>query len=609
MACPSGIDVPGFIALMAEGRDADAVELIRKDNPFPWVCGLVCTHPCEFICVRGNFDLPIAIKDLHGFAAERAMSRGEYRNPPKAPDNGRRVCVVGAGPAGLTGAYYLALRGYRVTVIEALPYAGGMMMVGIPRYRLPREVIDREVALIEELGVEFRYRTRLGKDVTIQDLRNEGYEAYLLAIGAHNSYKMGIKGEDGFPQVLDAIEFLRRVAMGDTHAPGRKVAVVGGGNVAIDAARNCLRLGCQEVTILYRRTRAEMPASIGEIRQAEEEGIRFSFLTVPIEVLGAEGHVAGLRCVRTELGPEDPSGRRRPIPVEGSEHVLELDTVVSAIGQAVDPAGLTDLADLEWSRRQTIVAHGPSLKTKAAAVFAAGDAVVGPATLVEAVGAGKRAAEGIDRHLQGIPQPQLPPVPVRRQRLACREIPASTKMVLKRPEMPLLTTERRRITFQQVELGYSETMARTETGRCLRCDICIRCGECVRICRDKMGIEALQLGYLEPAPHGPTDFRVTAERCILCGACATNCPTGAMRMEDREDERILTLCGTVLNRQRLEFCEACGAALGAARYHDFVSRRLKEFVPVVQGRTLCVNCARKLAAERQDIISPSRSRA
>ncbi|MBN1106104.1 MAG: NAD(P)-dependent oxidoreductase, partial [Deltaproteobacteria bacterium] len=411
MACPAGIDIPGFIALIAEGRDAEAVELIRRDNPFPWVCGLVCTHPCEFMCVRGRIDAPIAIKDLHAFASERAMSEGRYKNPERAPDLEIGVCVIGAGPAGLTAAYYLALKGYRVTVIEALPYAGGMMMVGIPRYRLPREVIDREVAMIEELGVDFRFNTRMGEDVTFEELKHEGFEAFFIAIGAHSSLKMMIKGEDDCPQVMPGIDFLRSIAMGHRHRPGRRPAVIGGGNVAIDAARTCLRLGAEEVTIVYRRSRSEMPASEEEIVQAEEEGIRSCFLTVPMEILRRDGQVNGLHCVRTELGPPDKSGRRRPVPVEGSDYVLEVDAVISAIGQAIDPTGLTSLEGLEWTHRNTIVARTTSMETACPGIFAGGDAVFGPATVVEAIGAGKRAADAIDRYCRGIPQPKLPPVP------------------------------------------------------------------------------------------------------------------------------------------------------------------------------------------------------
>ncbi len=601
MACPSGIDVPSYVALIGQGRYQEAVNLIRQDNPFPWVCGLVCTHPCEFVCVRGQVDSPIAIKELKAFAAEKALSEGRYLNPPKEPDTGHMVCVVGAGPAGLTAAYFLALKGHKVTVIEALPMAGGMMMVGIPRFRLPREVIDREVGFIEELGVEFRFNTRLGVDVTLQSLREEGFEAFFIAVGAHASHRLAVPGED-LPQVLDAVGLLRDVAMGARKRPGERVLVVGGGNVAIDAARTLVRLGCREVTLLYRRSRSEMPANVEEVRQAEEEGVRLVFLTIPVEVMGEKGRVVGLRCLRARLSEPDARGRRRPVPIEGSDHIMAADAVVTAIGQRVITEGLEHL-DLRWSSWDTIVADTITAGAGREGIFAGGDVVLGPATVVEAIGAGKRAAEGIDRFLKGLPQPTMPAVPVRRARLEPWEMAASLKMDLKRCEMPLLGPERRRITFQQVELGLGEEQARREAHRCLRCDICKRCGRCVVVCRDRMEIDALELGYVGQQGGSPTDFRMTSERCILCGACAANCPTGAMRMEDRGEERLLILGGTILQRERLERCQGCGDYLGPSRYLDFVRKRTSGLAQAFAGRLLCEKCARRATAESKSGMS------
>jgi len=604
MACPAGIDVPTYVNLIALGRDAEAIEVIRRDNPFPWVCGLVCTRPCEFMCVRGRLDKPISIKFLKAFAAERALSERSYRNPPRQADKGRRVAVIGAGPGGLTAAYYLALKGYGVTVFEELPMAGGMMMIGIPRYRLPREVIDREVAMLEDLGVRFRFGTRFGRDVDLATLKSRGYDAVFLAIGAHASFKLNIPGEADFPQVIEAIALLRRVALGDHRAPGKRVVVVGGGNVAIDAARTCLRLGCEEVTIAYRRSRADMPADVEEVEQAEEEGVRFSFLTIPKAVHGAASAVRGLECVRAKMVKKDDGPRLFPVPVEGSEFTIEADTVVSAIGQRIELECLRDLQGLSWSRRQTIQASAVTQETSLPGVFAGGDAVTGPATVVEAIGAGKRAAEAIDRWLSGIPQPTMPPVPVRRRRVDWIEVPASTKMTLRRPEMPLLNLERRRTTFQQVELGYPENAVREEARRCLRCDVCLRCGKCVSVCRDRMGIDALQFGFLSFDRPGPTDLRVTAERCILCGACAANCPNDAIRVVDRGGERLLSWCGTILNRERLERCEGCGAVLGPRRYLEYLQKRTAPVGPLLTGRLLCQACARRESARVHTDIAP-----
>ncbi len=604
MACPAGIDVPTYVSLIGLGRDAEAIEVIRRDNPFPWVCGLVCTRPCEFMCVRGRIDTPVSIKFLKAFAAERALSERRYKNPPQEPDKGQKVCVVGAGPGGLSAAYYLALKGYAVRVIEALPVSGGMIMVGIPRYRLPREVIDREVAMLQELGVEFRFNTRFGSDVTLADLKAEGFAAFFFAIGCHSAYKMGMPGEGDFPQVLDAIDILKRVALGDRTVPGKKAVIIGGGNVAIDAARTCLRLGSEEVTIAYRRTRSEMPADEEEVEQAEEEGVRLAFLTIPTGLTGVDGRLTGLQCLRAELVRKEGSSRMSPVPIADSDFVMAADVVIGAIGQRVDNSCMTGLQGLEWTRRSTIQVNMVTMETSIPGIFAAGDAVTGPATVIEAIGGGKRAADSIDRHLCGIPQPKMPPVPVRRRRVAYFEIPASTKMVLKRPEMPLLNIDRRRTTDQQVELGYSENDVREESRRCLRCDICLRCGKCVEVCRDKMGVDALQLGYFDFDHPVKTDFRITAERCITCGACAANCPTGAMQMEDREGERILSLCGTILNRQKLLFCDKCGATLGPARYLDFIRKKTDGVSPISSDRRICDACARKESAKVNVDIMP-----
>jgi len=597
MTCPAGLDIPTYVTLIGLGRDAEAVDVIRQDCPFPWVCGLVCTRPCEFMCVRARIDTPISIKTLKGFAAERAMSQGSYKNPQKAPDKNKKVCVIGAGPGGMSAAYYLALNGYGVRVIEEQSVAGGMLLLGIPRYRLPREVIDREVAMLKDLGVAFQFGTRFGRDVNIQKLKAEGFDAFFFAIGAHKSFKLGIPGEAEFPQVIDAIDLLRRVALGDRQAPGKNVVVIGGGNVAIDAARTCLRLGCESVTLAYRRTRSEMPADAEEIEQAEEEGIRFEFLVVPTEVAGDKNGVRGLNCLKARLVTKEGQDRKYPVPIEDSDFTIDTDAVVCAIGQQVDAGCMESLDLVEWTRRRTINVHMATMETDMEGVFAAGDAVTGPATVIEAIGGGKRAAQSIDRYLSGIPQPTMPPVPTRRGRIDHLEVPAADKMTLQRPQMALLNIDRRRTTFQQVELGYSEKMVREEARRCLRCDICLRCGKCVEVCRDKMGIDALQMGYFDFDHPVATDFRVTEDRCILCGACATNCPTGAMRIEDRGDERVLALCGTLLNRKKLLDCESCGAVLGPAQYLDFVQKRTHEVARIADDRRLCDACARKSLAE------------
>ncbi|MGA7272719.1 MAG: FAD-dependent oxidoreductase, partial [Acidimicrobiia bacterium] len=487
--------------------------------------------------------------------------------------------------------------GYGVRIIEQQSVAGGMLLLGIPRYRLPREVIDREVAMLKNLGVEFQFDTAFGSDITLEQLRKEGFEAFFFAIGAQQSFKLGIPGETEFSQVRQAVDFLRQVALGDRQVPGKHAVVIGGGNVAIDAARTCLRLGSESVTLAYRRTRSEMPADAEEVEQAEEEGVRFEFLNIPKDIAGSRDRLEGLRCLKAELVSKEGQDRKYPVPIEGSDFVLPADVIISAIGQQVNADCMAFVEGLNWTRRQTISVKMATMETSLEGIFAAGDAVTGPATVIEAIGGGKRAAESIDRWLSGIPQPSMPPVPTRRRRADYLEVPAITKMTLKRPDMPLLNIDRRRTTFQQVELGHTENMVREEARRCLRCDICLRCGKCVEVCRDKMKVDALQMGYFDFDHPVQTDFRVTEERCILCGACATNCPTGAMHMEDRGDERVLSLCGTLLNRKKLLYCQSCGAVLGPERYLDFVQKRTHTVARVADDRRLCEACARKSTAK------------
>ena len=315
MACPAGIDIPSYMALVGQGRFLEALEVIRQDNPFPWVCGLICPHPCERACVRGHLDEPLNIKYLKAFVADWATNHGEYLPLKPAPSNGRKVAIIGSGPAGMSCAHYLALKGYQVTVFEAMPEAGGLFVAGIPEYRLPREVVRKEIELIASLGVEIKTGVTVGQDVTLDELRSQGFEAFFLGIGAHLGYKLKIEGEDDFPQVFDVITFLRKVNLGDKHRPFDKVVIIGGGNAAMDAARTCVRLGCEEVHVSYRRTRREMPAHPEEVEQSLEEGVKIHFLTVPIKVGGEPGQVQVSGMSPGRVGPP-----RRQWPAPSHQH-------------------------------------------------------------------------------------------------------------------------------------------------------------------------------------------------------------------------------------------------------------------------------------------------
>jgi len=597
-ACPAGIDVASYVALIGQGKDREAVTLIRESNPFPWVCGLVCTHPCEAACVRKNIDAPVAIKALKAFASKIVLEKSGFQNPAKAANNGHKVCIVGAGPSGLSAAYYLTLKGYGVTVIEALPSAGGMMRFGIPRYRLPLSVLDREISLIQDLGVVFRFNKRMGKDITVEDLIQEGFESFYVATGAQKGLQMGIKGEADFPQVMDGITYLHLASLGRAPSIGPRVAVVGGGNVAVDAARTALRLGCSDVTILYRRTRNEMPALNEEVIQAKQEGVRLSFLKIPVEVMGCQGKVSGVRCIDARLGQPDESGRRRPVPIQKSLHVFEVDSVIQAIGQQSDRDGFSAFNGLMWTERSTIKTDPLTGQTGDNRVFAGGDAVTGPATIIEAIASGKIAADNIDRSFQGLPMLKTRHLAARRKQTPFLETTAFQKTSLTRPLVPLLDVEKRKKNFEQVELALPPETARTEALRCLRCDVCIRCGRCVDACREKLGFEALFLGYLVGETPGPTDFNLTDERCILCGACANICPTGALTLKHKNDQCLLSLCGTTLCRDNLVYCKGCGKALGADRYIAYMEKQVRPYGVEPEGVHLCRVCKR-MTAEKE----------
>lgn len=399
--CPVHLDIRGYIGLIAEGKYGEAFSLIRERLPFPAVIGRICTHPCEEVCNRGKVDQPLSIKFLKRFVADYEIQTSSRPRQEGAILGSRpeRVAVVGAGPAGLTAAHDLAWMGYNVTVFEALPVAGGMLAVGIPQYRLPRDVLNREIGFVQDLGVEIKTNTPIGKDLTLDDLFAQGYKAVFIAVGAHQSMRLNIPGEEA-EGVVHGVDFLRDLNLGREVWVGDRVGIIGGGNVAMDAARSALRLGAKEVLILYRRSRQEMPASTEEIEAAEHEGVKIEYLVAPVEVLTNQGKVVGLRCVRMRLGEPDTSGRRRPIPIEGSEFNVELDMIIPAIGQAADLSFIPEDSGIEV-RRGRIVVSPDTLATTRPGVFAGGDVVTGPWIAIEAIAAGKKAALSIDAYLRG----------------------------------------------------------------------------------------------------------------------------------------------------------------------------------------------------------------
>ncbi len=465
-ACPAGVDVPSYIALTAQGRYAEALEIHRTRNPFALVCGRVCPAFCETRCRRGDIDEPVAIRAIKRFMADQ-----ELKNPwkPKAGEpREEKVAIIGSGPAGLTAALRLRQMGYGVTIFEALPVAGGMMAVGIPDYRLPRDILNEEIENVVRAGAELKLNAALGRDFSIDDLMNrDGYKAVVLAIGAHLSRKLGIPGEEA-KGVYHGVDFLRDVALGkNPDLKGKQVVVVGGGNVAIDAARTALRCGAALVNIVYRRARADMPAYDEEIKGAMDEGCVIHYLSNPIEAVVDHGHIVSIRCQHQKLGDFDRSGRRRPVPIEGREFMLDCDVLIPAIGQQTDLSCLN--GDGIAANRDTSFVTSKALSTTRPGVFAAGDAAKGPATIIEAVAQGNEVAVAIDVYLRKgkLVNPVWdPPYKFEEQKFNLDDYADA-----RRPHMPELNPKERVQTFEEVELGFTEEMAREECKRCLRCDL------------------------------------------------------------------------------------------------------------------------------------------
>ncbi|MCJ7705749.1 MAG: FAD-dependent oxidoreductase, partial [Desulfobacterales bacterium] len=369
LTCPSGINAQGYIALIGAGKYKEALSLIWENLPLPGVLGRICPHPCEKECNRKDLDEPVAICELKRFVADQIKTELPTQ---KEEAKEEKVAVVGSGPAGLTAAAYLALKGYPVTIFEALPVKGGMLYTGIPSYRLPRDILSEEIKTIQSLGVEIKTNSPIGPDLTIDDLFRQGYRSVFLGVGAHQDQKLNIPGEDN-PNVIPGVVFLRKANLGQKVEVGKRVAVIGGGNVAIDAARSALRLGSEEVTIIYRRSRDEMPAYEEDVKEADEEGIKFQLLAAPTEIILKDGKISSLRCIRMELGEPDSSGRRRPIPVQGSDFSIEVDTVIPAIGQMPDLSFLKGM-EIETTPQGTIKTDPMTFQTSKQGVFAGGDA-------------------------------------------------------------------------------------------------------------------------------------------------------------------------------------------------------------------------------------------
>jgi len=477
--CPAGINIQGFVALIKTGNYQEALRLIMEKMPLPGTLGRICPAPCESKCRRQDVDSPLAICQLKRFAADQVDWATLPVPTVEIKNESEKVAIIGAGPAGLATAYFLAKKGYHPTIFEKAPFAGGMLRSGIPDYRLPPAILEQEINYIKRTGVDIQLNASIGKDRPVAGLFNEGFKAIFLATGAQKSRKMNIENEDA-EGVIHGIDYLGQLNLKNPVKTGKKVVVVGGGDVAIDAAREALRQGASQVTMVYRRSRSEMPAVKHEIQSAEEEGIKIELLVNPIAVLSSGGKVTGLRCIKMELGEPDESGRRRPVPVAGSEYDIECDMMIPAIGQQVNASFLEGTQGVAMTRWGTVAADPVTYQTSANGIFAGGDMFTGPSIAVEAVAAGEQAAISIEKYLQGEDLTEKRPV-----KPAGSDWKAISKKVQFAPRaaMPVLPVSERVGNYKEIELGFTEEEARREASRCVDCGGCCECKLCVDQCK------------------------------------------------------------------------------------------------------------------------------
>jgi NADPH-dependent glutamate synthase beta subunit-like oxidoreductase/ferredoxin len=559
-ACPVGTNCRGYLNLAAEGRFEEGYILSRDPNPVAAMCAYVCSAPCERACRRGDIDRPLAIRAMKRFLVEWHEASGIPDVIPPITPRDERVAVVGAGPAGLAVSRELATMGYQVTVFDSLPFAGGFMLIGVPAFRLPREAIEMDVRLIERLGVQFVYNTTIGVDITFDQLQRD-FDAVVITAGAMNAIALDVPGAD-LDGVQAGVDFMKKANLGEHLNVGRDVVVIGGGYTAMDCSRTSLRHGAENVTIAYRRTRSELVVDDEELGETEREGVRMEFLVSPIEIMGEDGKVTGVRFIRNRLGEPDATGRRSPVPIEGSEFEVAAQTVIPAVSQATDLTFLWVESNFEINRGRVKV-DPATYASSVRGVFACGDFVTGPTTLIEAAGHGKKCAYAIDRYLAGRADVTVA-ANVKITSSWRHEMPEFYD-VLPRQHIPVVRAQARmssgdaEVNFTtQVELGYTTTQAVAESTRCLMCNYniwfdpfrCVLCGACADVCPEGV-IHMIDVNQMKSEGHLPeleeaygwdqgAAMILDEERCIRCALCVKRCPFDAITMERFELQEIST---------------------------------------------------------------------
>ena len=582
--CPANIDIPSFMALLGNGDHHSTIEVIRQDNPFPLTCGLVCPAPCESACVRRTGNGAVFIRPMKSRAAELCLADGGYPKPAIAPDTGKKIGIIGAGPAGITAAYYLQILGHHTDVFEAQEFAGGMLRYGIPAYRNPPELLEKEIDQIRAVGV----RIHTSSPVANLEAFRKDYDAVFLGLGTQRTRLLTIEGVE-LPFVMGGIDFLRAVRSGEQVRVGPRVVVVGGGNVSIDVALTALRQGARHVDLTSLEKRRDMPASPHEIELAVAEGVKIHAGWGPVRI-EEDGRFILQYCERVK----DATGKFDPVFDTNRLMTLEADHVILAVGQG------TDLAVLEGSsvenNRGFIVADPRTKMTNVPGVFAGGDGQHGPRTAVEAIRSGKIAAAAIDAWLRETTMDKDTGKPAKRADVTPLSVNADDRSHLRRAMMPERTVEETvgEGNYVRIEEGLTDSMAKNEARRCLRCDICIGCGLCMAACSE-MGVEAIRMADTNAGRLAHIDFKRPAELCIGCGACTQVCPTGAIHFDDQDGVRRTVITGTVVCEQPLLKCSECGAPTQTPAHREFVRKRLPDHMAVLMDRELCPSCSRQMA--------------